>query len=1203
MSADTAAGLVLPMPQDEQNEAQAATQTSALIADTAAGLVLPMPQDEQNEAQAATQASALISSSAGFSDLTVNTNHGGNQEQPAVAMDAAGDFVVAWADDSTGNVLVRGFNADGSERFHDLTVNSIASGQQRNPAVASDATGNFVVTWEDDSDGNGFFEILARGFNADGSERFHDLTVNSIASGQQLQPAVAMDPAGNFVVAWADDSDKNDIFDILARKLGRNVDGVLNDAVSTSDTLHDLGVDKIPTAIAQALSEHISWQWIDRENPYRSITGIVTSSDVSSEDFPITHLSHDQNFHVLVDAGQEGLISVANDSPVDSRGQRREIEVEWETGISPSETHGDGTAGFLSGPIFPKWVWPSVGDRVWVNGNWIYDIAHDVDGRFRSEIHPPRAIAVMRDQIVPLQASAGVPVEVKATDLYIHGDGGLATSVLALNDRHVGDPRRPLTVLNDIHENFEFDIPLPARPANSAFDTPFIEISDGPGNTVDIPLRAEVDPSGTSVHVTVPLAGHGISSADVYARRILVGWPSPPANLHHVQLTLDSMLVRKELAVHGTFFWFNLSSASQHEWIRLSDHTTQNMDDVEDGSTIRFSDTTFDYYTSAVGAIELAMGDPVPRGFITIPMSANGYDQGDIEKFFGSTHLGPFGDDAILAGGVVGFVFGGVFFGPLGTALFGPVLGAAAVVGFDALELNDSNDPFGDFPSTAPVLAPFSTQPSTFTVSNKGDEYRLNFTVQEIPLTEQERQHPPVVLNIAGNLGSDDVVTLMRDSTDSSLLNVSINSSLVGGGSITRSESVPLSAVQAININTLDGNDKLIVNSSNGLITLPGTLGLPGLIHFDGGGGTDTILFEQTGGDKQTENSYSFGSGYQTDVSSILGPSGRQVVIFDNVESISDLVRSDRLLVNGLPTANTFTLTPATAPGTILAGEPVGLFHPFRVDAFKKIAVSDQPPLEFADKDALAIIGTGAEGDKFKLIALAGVPIQVDGGTITIDGPREGTGLDVLSVDGEGLNYRVTSSSVTEVTGQRKAVDYVRIEDLGLSSGTFAVSGDVSPNVTVNEAATLQGDGTVAGALVVNAGGTVAPGLSPGILATGSVSFSPGSTFSVELNGTAAGTEHDQLAVTGAVDLGGATLVTTLGYTPAAGDRLVILANDDTDRITGIFNGLPEGAALDVDGRPFRISYQGGDGNDVVLIAGRTAVAAADPALLAPPKG
>ncbi len=51
--------------------------------------------------------------------------------------------------------------------------------------------GKFVVVWEDDKDGNGYYQIYARGFNANGSQRFADMTVNSVASGQQRRPAIA----------------------------------------------------------------------------------------------------------------------------------------------------------------------------------------------------------------------------------------------------------------------------------------------------------------------------------------------------------------------------------------------------------------------------------------------------------------------------------------------------------------------------------------------------------------------------------------------------------------------------------------------------------------------------------------------------------------------------------------------------------------------------------------------------------------------------------------------------------------------------------------------------------------------------------------------------------------------------------------------------------------------------------------------------
>jgi hypothetical protein len=156
-----------------------------------------------------------------FSDFRVNSQNSGQQQLPALAMNSSGDFVVVWQDDADGNgkyeILARTFTASGQERLHDFRVNSDSTGQQLSPVVAMDNDGNFVVVWEDDPDENGFYQLLARGFRADGSERFHDMTVNSVGTGQQRLPAVAMDASGNFVVVWQDDQDENGTYQLLAR--------------------------------------------------------------------------------------------------------------------------------------------------------------------------------------------------------------------------------------------------------------------------------------------------------------------------------------------------------------------------------------------------------------------------------------------------------------------------------------------------------------------------------------------------------------------------------------------------------------------------------------------------------------------------------------------------------------------------------------------------------------------------------------------------------------------------------------------------------------------------------------------------------------------------------------------------------------------------------------------------------------------------
>lgn len=156
-----------------------------------------------------------------------------------------------------------------------------------------------------------------------------------------------------------------------------------------------------------------------------------------------------------------------------------------------------------------------------------------------------------------------------------------------------------------------------------------------------------------------------------------------------------------------------------------------------------------------------------------------------------------------------------------------------------------------------------------------------------------------------------------------------------------------------------------------------------------------------------------------------------------------------------------------------------------------------------------------------------------------------------------------------------------------VSNGKLLVNGSLSASsaVTVANGATLGGSGTV-GVVTAQSGGSVSPGSSPGILNVGNTTFSSGSTFVVEVNGTTAGTGYDQLNVTGTINLGGATLSLSGSFTPSASQTYTIIANDSSDVVTGTFNGLPEGKLIpNFLGSSFaaKISYVGGTGNDVTL--------------------
>jgi fibronectin-binding autotransporter adhesin len=214
-------------------------------------------------------------------------------------------------------------------------------------------------------------------------------------------------------------------------------------------------------------------------------------------------------------------------------------------------------------------------------------------------------------------------------------------------------------------------------------------------------------------------------------------------------------------------------------------------------------------------------------------------------------------------------------------------------------------------------------------------------------------------------------------------------------------------------------------------------------------------------------------------------------------------------------------------------------------------------------------------------LAGGGTALMNGSNTLTVGGDNSNTifsgsyqnsgGSAALSKTGSGT---LTLASANTYTGATT-----------VNSGTLAVNGSLTSAVTVNAGGRLGGTGTISNAVTVNSGGTLSPGNSPGIINTGSVTLTGGSTLAIKLNGPTVGTQYDQVNVTGTVALGGATLNVLLGFTPTAGQVFTIINNDGIDPVTGTFTGLGEGGTFTAGGHRFRISYVGGTGNDVTLTA------------------
>ena len=244
-------------------------------------------------------------------------------------------------------------------------------------------------------------------------------------------------------------------------------------------------------------------------------------------------------------------------------------------------------------------------------------------------------------------------------------------------------------------------------------------------------------------------------------------------------------------------------------------------------------------------------------------------------------------------------------------------------------------------------------------------------------------------------------------------------------------------------------------------------------------------------------------------------------------------------------------------------------------------------------------------------INASGAQISLSG--ITLNGnqnftvPNAGTGAVITSsINNNGNLLRLDATGTLSLVGVISGPGFLTTRGPGIAvlsgqnsytggtgadSGLLLINGSQPASAIDMEGGMLGGTGTVGPVGVRISPAAVLPGGAnngTGILTvSGDLTFSTGGVKSlkVDLKGTTAGSGYDQVNVTGGlVKLGtGNNLEVTLGFTPTAGDLFVIINNDGADLVQGTFAAKAEGSFFTVGTTTFAISYQGGDGNDVVL--------------------
>lgn len=447
--------------------------------------------------------------------------------------------------------------------------------------------------------------------------------------------------------------------------------------------------------------------------------------------------------------------------------------------------------------------------------------------------------------------------------------------------------------------------------------------------------------------------------------------------------------------------------------------------------------------------------------------------------------------------------------------------------------------------------------------------------------------------------GGDDVI-LVQNGLD--FVTSSINSLLVGGtsnGVAIRTAAFYNNGSVIVDTSTSDGNDSIVINSGD-------TSHSNTNLQFATGTGTDAIVL---GGSVTTTGTQTYSGPVTLSSNVSLTASELMVSSTTNLASHTLTAITSSLdshlvgVVTGaggitmagsgylkLDAANTYAGLTTVNSGEVWATNSsalgtTGASSGTVVAAGAEVFVTGN----FAINEDLALAGRLAVGNANS--AVWSGPITVSGGSAVVDTDLAGSAIDVTGII-SGTNGliktgagQVNLSAVNTYTGSTT-----------VQAGTLVVNGQLTDGASVESGATLKGAGTIGGSVTIQSGADLAPGNSPGIIHTGNFDLQAGSTLSMEIDGkTTPGAEYDQVNVTGTVTLAGTlAILDNSTDTGVTNDTITLINNDGTDAVSGTFTGLANGSVFTINGESWRLLYNGGDGNDVVLVWGTPTVSIAD---------
>ncbi len=210
------------------------------------------------------------------SEFQVNTYTPSFQEVPAMASGASGAFVVVWnsggdQDGSYAGVFGQRYDSAGQSAGTEFQVNTYTMFDQNQAAVAAGADAAFVVVWIRYTYMSNV-DVFGQRYDSAGQSAGTEFLVNSFTVGLQRNPAVSAAADGAFIVVWESDSQDGDGFGVF----GQRHDSA-GQAVGAEFQVNRFtpGAQRFPAIAAGSDGNFVvAWQSASQDGDYAGVFGL-----------------------------------------------------------------------------------------------------------------------------------------------------------------------------------------------------------------------------------------------------------------------------------------------------------------------------------------------------------------------------------------------------------------------------------------------------------------------------------------------------------------------------------------------------------------------------------------------------------------------------------------------------------------------------------------------------------------------------------------------------------------------------------------------------------------------------------------------------------------------------------------------------------------------------------------------------------------